>query len=382
VRTPFAAPAGHDKRNPFRATVLENIPIVGRTSSKETRHIELDLSGSGLVYQPGDALGVAAANDPEVVAQLLDATGLSADAAVMVKGEEMRLAAALETRFEVALATPRFLERWAALSGSAELARLLEEERPAERHLFMRDHHVIDIVRRFPVPGVDTDSFLGGLRPLQPRLYSLASCLAAVPDEAHITLSPVRYSLHGETRSGVVSSLIAHRTDMGATLPVYVQENPHFRLPADDDVPIVMIGAGTGVAPYRAFLQEREARGAGGRSWLFFGERNFRSDFLYQLEWQAWLKEGVLTRMDVAFSRDNGGKVYVQHRMREQAAQLYAWLEEGAHVYVCGDASAMAPDVHEALTSIVAEQGGKGRDAAHNYVRALAATHRYQRDVY
>jgi sulfite reductase (NADPH) flavoprotein alpha-component len=136
------------------------------------------------------------------------------------------------------------------------------------------------------------------------------------------------------------------------------------------------------VAPYRAFLQEREARGAGGRSWLFFGERNFRSDFLYQLEWQAWLKEGVLTRMDVAFSRDNGGKVYVQHRMREQAAQLYAWLEEGAHVYVCGDASAMAPDVHEALTSIVAEQGGKGRDAAHNYVRALAATHRYQRDVY
>lgn len=377
----FAAATAYDKRNPFPATVLENITIVGRGSSKETRHVELDLSGSGLSYQPGDALGVAVSNDPAVVATLLEATGLSGGAQVTLKGESVRLAEALESRFEVAQATPRFLDQWAKLSGSAELEKLREEDRAAERQLFMRDHHLIDIVRRFPVPGIDAESFLAGLRPLQPRLYSLASSLAAAPDEAHLTLAPVRYSLHGEDRCGVASSLIADRTEPGATLPVYIQENPHFRLPGDD-VPIVMIGAGTGVAPYRAFLQEREARGAGGRSWLFFGERNFRSDFLYQVEWQAWLKEGLLSRMDVAFSRDKGPKVYVQHRMREQAADLYAWLEEGAHVYVCGDATAMAPDVHEALISIVAEQGGKDRETAEDYVRNLAASHRYQRDVY
>lgn len=377
----FAAPRAYHKRNPFPATVLENIPIVGRASSKETRHVELDLAGSGLLYQPGDALGVAVANDPAVVAQLLDAVGLSADTSVTLKGEGMRLAEALEQRFEVAQATPRFLDQWAKLSGSAELEKLGEVDRSAERQLFLRDHHLIDIVRRFTAPGVDADSFLAGLRPLQPRLYSLASSLAAVPDEAHLTLSPVRYSLHGEARSGVASSQIADRTDMGATLPVYVQENPHFRLPADD-VPIIMIGAGTGVAPYRAFLQEREARGGGGRSWLFLGERNFRSDFLYQVEWQAWLKDEVLSRMDVAFSRDGGTKVYVQHRMREQAADLHAWLENGAHLYVCGDATAMAPDVHEALIAIVAEQGGRDREAAEDYVRGLAASQRYQRDVY
>jgi sulfite reductase (NADPH) flavoprotein alpha-component len=377
----FSPPSAHDKRNPFAATVLENIPIVGRASSKETRHLELDLSGSGLTYEPGDAIGIAMCNGPEDVAALLAATGLCGDAAVTVKGEATSLSAALERNVEVCQATPRFIDQWAKLSGSAELNRLREPDRAAERSLFLRAHHVVDIVRRFPVAGIAPDDLLAGLRPLQPRLYSLASSLAAVPDEAHVTLSPVRYSLHGEPRTGVASGLMADRTGQGDTLPVYIHSNPHFRLPADD-VPIVMIGAGTGVAPYRAFLQEREVRGATGQSWLFFGERNFRSDFLYQTEWQQWLGSGVLGRMDVAFSRDPAGKVYVQHRMLERAAELYAWLEDGAHLYVCGDATAMAPDVHETLIRIVADQGAVGREGAEDYVRGLIAAQRYQRDVY
>jgi sulfite reductase (NADPH) flavoprotein alpha-component len=216
---------------------------------------------------------------------------------------------------------------------------------------------------------------------MQPRLYSIASSASVTPDEVHLTLSPVRYELHGEPRSGVASAQLADRCEPGATLPVYVQSNPHFRLPAPD-VPIIMIGPGTGVAPFRAFLQEREAQGASGKSWLFFGERNFRSDFLYQTEWQQFMADGVLTRLDVAFSRDKVGKFYVQDRMREQAAELYAWLEEGAHVYVCGDGDNMAPDVHEALISLVAEQGWLGRETAEDYIRNLASDHRYQRDVY
>jgi sulfite reductase (NADPH) flavoprotein alpha-component len=378
----FAAATAHDKRNPFQATVLENVPIVGRQSSKETRHLELDISGSGLVYEPGDALGIAARNDEAVVAQVLEAAGLSGDAQVLVKGEVLPLSEALASRYEVAIASPRFIDQWAKLSGAAELEALRGEEAQAERMLFLRGHHVLDILRRFPVGGIDPESLLAGLRPLQPRLYSIASSLAAVPDEAHLTVAPVRYELHGDGRSGVASSQIADRVRQGDTLPVYVQHNPHFALPKDD-APIVMVGAGTGVAPYRGFLQEREATGAGGgKSWLFFGERNFRSDFLYQTEWQGWLKDGTLSRMDVAFSRDAGAKVYVQHRMMEQAKDLWAWLEDGAHFYVCGDEKSMARDVHETLIAIVAQEGRVDRDTAEDYVRNLAANHRYQRDVY
>lgn len=194
-------------------------------------------------------------------------------------------------------------------------------------------------------------------------------------------MAPLRYSLHGSARSGVASGCLADRVELDTTLPVYVQSNPHFRLPRDD-APIVMIGAGTGIAPYRAFLQDREARGCGGKSWLFFGERNFRTDFLYQTEWQTWLKEGTLDQIDVAFSRDRADKVYVQHRMKERARDLFAWLEEGAHVYVCGDAANLAPDVHQALIDIVASEAHTSHDAAEDYVRSLQTDHRYQRDVY
>ncbi|GAA4757029.1 assimilatory sulfite reductase (NADPH) flavoprotein subunit [Sphingomonas daechungensis] len=375
------APAKHDKRNPFNATVLENIQIVGRHSTKETRHVELDLGGSGLTYQPGDSLGFAATNDPRVVEELLETTGLSPGTSVTVKNEPLPLADALAGKFEITIGSPRFIEQWANLTGAKELEDLTGPEAAAARVKFLYEHHIVDIIRRFPVAGVEADSLLAGLRPLQPRLYSLASSQALVGNEAHLTVARVRYELHGTARGGVATTQIADRLEMGSTIPVYVQENPHFRLPADD-VPIIMVGPGTGVAPFRAFLQEREARAAAGRSWLFFGERNFRSDFLYQVEWQEWLDEGVLSRLDVAFSRDASSKTYVQHRMREQSRNLFAWLEEGAHFYVCGDGKAMARDVHEALIGIVEHEGGRSREAAEDYIRNLAAEHRYQRDVY
>jgi sulfite reductase (NADPH) flavoprotein alpha-component len=374
-----AAPV-HDKRNPFAATVLENIAIVGRHSSKETRHVEFDISGSGLSYKPGDALGFVPQNDPAVVEQLLDAAGLSGDTQVTVKNDRVGLSDALASKFEITIGSPRFLEQWAKLSGASELQALVSAE-AAERVAYLEANHIPDIVRRFPVAGIDAEALLAGLRPLQPRLYSIASSQEAVGDEVHLTVAPVRYELHGSGRGGVASTHVADRLEMGATVPVYVQENPHFRLPGDD-VPIIMVGPGTGVAPFRAFLQEREARAAPGRSWLFFGERNRRSDFLYQIEWQQWLKDGVLSRLDVAFSRDSAEKVYVQHRMLEQARELYAWLEEGAHFYVCGDEKAMSRDVHEALLRVIESEGGHSREAAEEYVRRLSTEHRYQKDVY
>jgi sulfite reductase (NADPH) flavoprotein alpha-component len=375
-----ATATSHDKKNPFPATVLENIQIVGRHSSKETRHVELDIGGSGLAYRPGDALGFVAANDPMVVEQLLEASGLSGDESVTVKKDTLSLAEALASKFEITVGSPRFIDQWGKLSEASELQALSGGE-AAERVRFLDQNHIVDIVRRFPVKGVDAAELLAGLRPLQPRLYSIASSQAAIGDEAHLTVAPVRYDLHGSPRGGVASTHIADRLEMGATVPVYVQENPHFKLPADD-VPVIMVGPGTGVAPFRAFLQEREVRAAAGRSWLFFGERNFRSDFLYQVEWQQWLKDGVLSRLDVAFSRDAGEKVYVQHRMREAARDLYAWLQEGAHFYICGDEKSMAKDVHETLIHIVEREGAMSRDAAEDYVRHLSADHRYQKDVY
>ena len=380
LRPAAASAKVHDKSNPFPATVLENIRIVGRHSGKETRHVELDLTGSGLAYQPGDSLGFVPRNDPTVVEQLLETSGLAADADVVVKGETVPLVGALASGFEITCPSPRFIEQWARLSKAAEL-QALAEGGAAERLRYLEQHHVIDIIRRFPVAGIKPDELIAGLRPLQPRLYSIASSQAAVGEEAHLTIAPVRYELHGTARGGVASTHIADRLEMGETVPVYVQENPYFRLPADE-VPIIMIGPGTGVAPFRAFLQEREARAASGRSWLFFGERNRRSDFLYQVEWQQWLKDGVLSRLDVAFSRDSAEKVYVQHRLLEQARELYRWLEEGAHLYVCGDEKNMSRDVHEALIQVIGREGDLSWEEAEDYLRHLSAEHRYQKDVY
>jgi sulfite reductase (NADPH) flavoprotein alpha-component len=378
-----ATPA-HSKKHPFEASVLDNVVLTGRGSTKETRHVELSLEGSGLTYEPGDALGVVPANDPTLVEALLDQLSLSGDAAVTTKAGEATLADALTRSFEITAATPRFLEHWATLSGSAELEALRAGDAKA-RTAFFRGHHVLDFARLYPVPGIEPQQLVAGLRPLQPRLYSIASSLAAVPDEAHLTVSTVRYDLHETGRTGVASGHLAQLIEEDASVPVYVQSNEHFRLPADDDTPIIMVGAGTGVAPYRAFMQEREARGASGRSWLVFGERNFRSDFLYQVEWQALLKDGTLTRLDPVFSRDTAlgrPKTYVQDRLRQRGADVFAWLQEGARIYVCGDADAMAPGVRAALRDVVAEHGGLDPEAADEYLNDLQRDHRYLLDVY
>jgi sulfite reductase (NADPH) flavoprotein alpha-component len=310
---------------------------------------------------------------------------LDGSASLTVKDAPTTLRDALTHQFEIAAVTPRFIEHWATLSGSEKLRSLVADEQGSDRADFMHQHHIIDVLRQYPVKDMEAAQLVPALRPLQPRLYSIASSFAAAPDEVHLTVSTVNYELFGEPRNGVASGQIAHRADVGSALPVYVQSSPHFRLPADD-VPIIMIGAGTGVAPYRAFMQEREIRGAKGRSWLFFGERNFRTDFLYQLEWQSWLKDGTLSRMDVAFSRDRasltGGKTYVQHRLKEQAKDLFAWLEEGAHIYVCGDANNLAPGVNDILKTIVATQGGLSAVETDEYLARLREEHRYKLDVY
>ena len=377
----FAPSAGsattYDKRNPFSAVVIENLALTGRGSSKETRHVELSLEGSGLAFQPGDALGIMPRNDPALVEALLSSLGLSGAEPLTLKGEATTLGAALGNTLEITAATPRFFDHWTELSGARALGDLQGEARSA----FQRENHVIDIVRRFPVAGLDAAALAAGLRPLQPRLYSIASSATAIPEEVHLTVSTVRYDLNGETRHGVASGQLSRHAGPETVLPVYVQENPRFRLP-EGDVPIIMIGAGTGVAPYRAFLQEREAQGAKGRSWLFFGERNFDSDFLYQTEWQAFLKDGVLSRMNVAFSRDGASKIYVQHRLMEEARDIYAWLEEGAHLYVCGDGARLAPDVQRTLLQIIGQEGGLGKAAAGDYLGALQESRRYQIDVY
>lgn len=374
--------AAFDKKHPFKAAVIENIVLTGRGSTKETRHIELSLAGSGLIYRPGDALGVVPRNDPGLVATLLKQLALSADAPVTVKQGETSLGEALAGTFEITAAAPRFLDHWAEITGATELQALRGADQAEARTAFLHNHHILDIVSRFPARGLDPARLVAGLRPLQPRLYSIASSLAAAPDEAHLTVSTVRYDLHGVARTGVASGHLAARTEADATVPVYIQSNDHFHLPDDDDTPILMIGAGTGVAPYRAFMQEREACAAKGRSWLFFGERNFRSDFLYQVEWQELLKTGVLSQIDLAFSRDSKPKTYVQDRLRKQGRDVYAWLEEGAWLYVCGDAAHMAPDVHAALIDVIAEHGGLDCEGATDYLTALQRDRRYRLDVY
>ena len=369
-----------DQRHPFQATVIDNFVLTGRGSSKETRHLELSIAGSGLSFEPGDALGIIPRNDPRLVEALLDVLDLPADAPVSANGKATSLGQALTDEYEMSVGTTRFINQWADLSGSDELRALRGKDQENARQDFLHYNHVIDIVRRHPVSGIDAETFIAGLRHMRPRLYSVASSLSFAPDEVHLTVATVRFELQGTPRTGVATGYLADRCAPCASIPVYIQPNPRFRLPADS-APILMIGAGTGVAPFRAFLQEREARSAMGRSWLIFGDRNFHTDFLYQTEWQQWLKDGTLSRMHIAFSRDDAAKSYVQHRLSESARDVYGWLQEGATVYVCGGRQ-LAPAIQESLTQILKEQGDHSDASAAEYLGELQSHHRYQVDVY
>jgi len=383
---PTAAPTTqapvYTRKNPYEAEVLDSIRLNGRYSDKETQHIELSLEGSGLSFQPGDSLGVLASNDTALVDEIVEALDFAPDAPVKANGADKPVAEALRDDLEVTMLTPGFLKAYAEASSAEELADLTREGNEAALQAFLKEHQVADVVARWPAPGLDAATFAGMLRKLQPRLYSIASSQAAAPDEVHLTVGVTRTTPRGRARSGVASTFLADRRAPGDQIRVYVSENENFRLPSDPDQPLIMIGPGTGIAPFRAFMQEREEMGAQGKSWLFFGDRRFREDFLYQTEWQQWLKDGVLTRMDVAFSRDQAEKVYVQDRLREKAADVYSWIRDGAAIYVCGDADSMAPAVHEALAGILQEQGGISAEDAEAHLKQMQRERRYQRDVY
>jgi sulfite reductase (NADPH) flavoprotein alpha-component len=384
---PAAAPAEseYSRSNPFEAEVLENLNLNGRGSARETRHIEISLEGSNLVYEPGDSLGIYPENHPQLVDELIGAMGWKADEPVpSVKKNEgaVPLRDALLKQYEITVLTKPLLEQAAKLAPRSPLAALLEAGREKELKAYLNGRDLLDLVRDCDLKGIPAAEFVPILRKLPPRLYSISSSPKASPDEVHVTVRAVRYEAHGRNRYGVCSVHLAERAEPGAKLPVFIQSNPNFKLPDNPDTPIIMIGPGTGVAPFRSFLAEREETGAQGRSWLFFGDQHFRTDFLYQIEWQRWLKDGVLTRMDVAFSRDTDRKVYVQHRMMERSKDLYAWLQEGAVVYVCGDESNMAHDVHAALGAILKQEGGMSDEEAAEYLARMQQEKRYQRDVY
>ena len=373
--------ARYGKEHPFSAEVLVNQKITGAGSSKDVRHLELSLEGSGLDYAPGDSLAVMAQNPPRLVAELMKLLGLDAAESVDIEGDRLALEQALTTRLEITAPSLSFLKAWAAHARSAELDALLEPGAVDALASLFATHQVIDVLRRFPA-SVGAQAFVDSLRRLAARSYSIASSPAANPDEAHLTVGVVRYEAFGSLHEGAASTWLADRVGEGESVSVWIEPNPRFRLPAADDAPVIMIGPGTGVAPFRAFVEERRERGAAGRNWLFFGDRTLRDDFLYQLEWQRYRKEGLLTRLDVAFSRDQAEKVYVQDRIREQGADLYTWLEEGAHVYVCGDATQMAGDVHDALVDVIATHGGIDPDAAEARLKTMKREGRYQKDVY
>jgi len=383
---PAAAPATqtpvYTRKNPYEAEVLDSIRLNGRYSDKETQHIELSLDGSGISFQPGDSLGVLASNDTALVDEIVEALGFAPDAPVKANGEDKFVAEALRDDLELTMLTPGFLKAYAQASGADQLAKITREGNEAALQAFMKEHQVADVVARWPARGLAPADFTAMVRKLQPRLYSIASSHTALPDEVHLTVGVTRTTPAGRARAGVASTFLAERRAPGDSIRVYVSENESFRLPEDPDQPLIMIGPGTGVAPFRAFMQEREETGAQGKSWLFFGDRHFREDFLYQTEWQQWLKGGVLTRMDVAFSRDQAEKVYVQDRLREKAADVYSWIRDGAAIYVCGDADSMAPAVHEALAGILQEQGGISAEDAEAHLKQMQRERRYQRDVY
>jgi len=374
----------YSRTNPFRAEVLENLNLNGRGSNKETRHLELSLEGSGLTYEPGDSLGIYPENDPELVEQILAELNWNADEKVTVnkQGEVRTLKDALLTNFEITVLTKPLMEQAAKLSVNQELQELVKPENADKVREYIQGRDLLDLLRDFGPWTATTQEIISILRKLPARLYSIASSVSANPDEVHLTIGAVRYDSHGRERKGVCSILTAERLQAGDTLPIFIQHNPNFKLPENPETPIIMVGPGTGVAPFRSFMQEREEAGAEGKSWMFFGDQHFVTDFLYQTEWQKWLKDGVLTKMDVAFSRDTDEKVYVQHRMLEQSKEVYAWLQEGAVVYICGDEKHMAHDVHQTLITIIEKEGSMGREEAESYLAAMQKEKRYQRDVY
>jgi sulfite reductase (NADPH) flavoprotein alpha-component len=372
--------SAYSRKNPFPARLTKTRLLTAAGSGKETLHFEVSLAGSGLAYEVGDSLGIFPSNDPAEVDAVLAAAGLTGDEPVESAGTNLR---EVLTR-QVTLREPSRQLLAAILDkypDAAELSELIDPEAKSVMEDWIDGREVVDILQAYPRAGFTAEELVKVLRKLQPRLYSIASSPKAFPEDIHLTVAIVRYESHDRRRQGVCSTYLADRVK-DATMPVFIHSAKHFRQPEDPSVPVIMVGPGTGIAPFRAFLQEREALGAPGKSWLFFGDRNRATDFLYEDEINAWQTKGVLHRLDTAFSRDQAEKVYVQHRMLENADELWRWLEEGGYFYVCGDASRMAKDVDEALHRIVETAGGKSKEEAATYVEELKKTKRYRKDVY
>lgn len=382
--TSLVVESTYDRTKPFKAEVLENLNLNARGSNKETRHLELSLEGSGLAFEPGDSLGIYPENDSALVALLLDELKWDSEVRVTVnkQGDALSLKEALLSYYEITNLTKPLLEKVAKLSENVNLRELVSPGNEEKVKAYLDGRDLLDLVRDFGPLGGEAQDFVSILRKMPARLYSIASSLSANPEEVHLTIGAVRYDAHGRERKGVCSILCSERLNPGDTLPIYIQHNENFKLPKNPETPIILVGPGTGVAPFRSFMQELEERESVGKSWLFFGDQHFVTDFLYQTEWQKWLKEGVLTKMDVAFSRDGDEKVYVQHRLQEHSQELFGWLQEGAVVYICGDEKNMAHDVHNTLLAIIEKEGGMSREQAEEYLADMQQQKRYQRDVY
>ncbi|GKU76355.1 assimilatory sulfite reductase (NADPH) flavoprotein subunit [Paenibacillus sp. L3-i20] len=374
----------YSRSNPFRSEVLTTINLNGRGADRETRHLELSLEGSGLSYEPGDCVGIFPENDPSLVDSIIAEMDWSPNEIVIQgkDGDEGELRSVLLRQLEITVLSRPVLEKALPYSENNKLAVLTLPEKKDELRAYTNGRDLLDLLQDFAPWNLNAVELVSILRKLPPRLYSIASSNKANPEEVHLTIRKVQYEAHGRKRNGVCSVQTSERLEAGDTLPIFIQQNPNFKLPLNSETPIIMVGPGTGVAPFRAFMEEREELGSEGKSWLFYGDRYFVTDFLYQTDWQRMLNDGVLTKLDVAFSRDKKEKVYVQNRMLENAAELYKWLQEGAHLYVCGDEKHMAHDVHAALLTIVEQQGGLDPESAKAYVADLQAQQRYQRDVY
>ncbi|MBB23222.1 MAG: sulfite reductase [NADPH] flavoprotein alpha-component [Roseibacillus sp.] len=384
ISTAVAAPSlEYGKRNPFPARILDKVLLNAPGSEKEIWHLELSLEGSGLSYEVGDSLGVVPTNADDVVDSLLKAAGLTGDEVVRTRSSgDKVLHQALREDYDITALSRKVASAWQAHCGSKELENLLDKD---SRQLFKDwswGRQIVDLLREFPASKTEAQHLVVILRMLPARLYSISSSPREHNGEVHLTVAAVRYEGYGLARKGVASTCLADLVGEGDTVPVFVTPNKRFRLPENDTLPIIMVGPGTGVAPFRAFVEDRSTREGSGPTWLIFGDQRFTYDFLYQLEWQDHLKSGALTRLDVAFSRDQPEKIYVQDRIREKGKEIWDWLEKGAHFYVCGDASRMAPDVHAALLEVIQSWGDRTPEAAETYLGELKSNGRYQRDVY
>ncbi|MCC8464869.1 NADPH-dependent assimilatory sulfite reductase flavoprotein subunit [Photorhabdus bodei] len=369
----------YTKQAPLTAALATRQKITGRGSDKDVRHIEIDLGDSGLRYQPGDALGVWFENDPELVDEVLNLLWLQGTEQVEVNGQKLSLREALIRHVELTQNTSVIVEKYAVLAKDEKLLSLIADKQALQQ--YAHNKPIADMIRE-AASQPEAQQFIDLLRPLTPRLYSISSSQAEVENEVHLTVGMVRYEINGRVRTGGASGYLADRLQENGDIRIFIEHNDNFRLPADPRTPVIMIGPGTGIAPFRAFMQQREADGAEGKNWLFFGNPHFTEDFLYQVEWQRYVKDGLLTRIDLAWSRDQRHKVYVQDKLREQGEEVWCWIEEGAHLYVCGDANRMAKDVEHALLDIIAEHGGMDTEQADEFLSELRLERRYQRDVY